>query len=159
VVQKLDDLANQAADDALLAIAAKVDGFRGQSRFTTWAYKFVVLEVSTKLARHFWRTSTVPLGQQDWDRLPDRLGVQPHQRAEWQELLAALRRAVAEDLTDRQRRVFVAVALNHVPVDVVALELASNRNAIYKTLFDARRRLRASLAANGYLPHTAWRRG
>jgi RNA polymerase sigma-70 factor, ECF subfamily len=155
---ELDDLANQAADDALLAITTKVDGFRGESRFTTWAYKFVIFEVSTKLARHFWRTSTVALEQQDWDRLPDRLGVQPHQRAEWHELLAALRRAVEEDLTDRQRRVFVAVALNNVPMDVLALELASNRNAIYKTLFDARRKLRASLAANGYLPHTASRR-
>jgi RNA polymerase sigma-70 factor (ECF subfamily) len=155
---ELDDLANQAADDALLAIAAKVHGFRGQSRFTTWAYKFVMFEVSTKLARHFWRTTTVPMEQQDWDRLPDLLGVQPHQRAEWHELLAALRRAVAEDLTDRQRKVFVAVALNNVPMDALALELASNRNAIYKMLFDARRKLRASLAANGYLPHTTSRR-
>ena len=155
---ELDDLANQAADDALLAIAAKADGFRGESRFTTWAYKFVMLEVSTKLARHFWRTSTVPMEQQDWDRLPDRLGVQPHERAEWHELLAALRRAVEEDLTDHQRRVFMAIALNGVLTDAVALQLGSNRNAIYKTLFDARRKLRASLAANGYLPQTASRR-
>jgi len=155
---EFDDLANQAADDALLAITAKVDGFRGESRFTTWAYKFVMFEVSTKLARHFWRTTTVPMDQQDWDRLPDLLGVQPHERAEWHELLVALRRAVDEDLTDRQRRVFVAIALNGVPIDALALELASNRNAIYKSLFDARRKLRASLAANGYLPHTASRR-
>ena len=155
---ELDDLANQAADDALMAIAAKVNGFRGQSRFTTWAYKFVMFEVSTKLARHFWRATTVPMEQQDWDRLPDLLGVQPHERAEWHELLAALRRAVEEDLTDRQRKVFVAIALNNVPMDAVALELGSNRNAIYKTLFDARRKLRASLAANGHLPYTASRR-
>jgi RNA polymerase sigma-70 factor, ECF subfamily len=155
---ELDDLANQAADDALMAIVAKADGFRGQSRFTTWAYKFVMLEVSTKLARHFGRTSTVPMDQQDWDRLPDRLGVQPHKRAEWHELLVALRRAVEEDLTDRQRRVFVAIALNNVPMDALALQLGSNRNAIYKTLFDARRKLRASLAANGHLPQTASRR-
>jgi RNA polymerase sigma-70 factor, ECF subfamily len=155
---ELDDLANQAADDALVAIAAKVNGFRGESRFTTWAYKFVMIEISTKLARHFWRTSTVPLDEQDWDRLPDLLGVQPHQRAEWQELLAALRQAVAEDLSDRQRKVFVAIALNNVPMDTVALELGANRNAIYKTLFDARRKLRASLAANGHLPSTASRR-
>jgi RNA polymerase sigma-70 factor (ECF subfamily) len=152
---ELEDLANQAADDALMAITMKVDGFRGESRFTTWAYKFVMFEVSTKLARHFWRTTTVPLEQEDWDRLPDRLGVQPHERAEWRELLAALRRAVEDDLTDHQRRVFVAIALNGVPMDAVALELGANRNAIYKALFDARRKLRASLAANGYLPQTA----
>lgn len=152
---ELEDLANQAADDALMAITMKVDGFRGESRFTTWAYKFVMFEVSTKLARHFWRTTTVPLEQEDWDRLPDRLGVQPHERAEWRELLAALRRAVEDDLTDHQRRVFVAIALNGVPMDAVALELGANRNAIYKALFDARRKLRASLAASGYLPQTA----
>ena len=96
-----------------------------------------MFEVSTKLAGHFWRATTVPMDQQDWDRLPDLLGVQPHERAEWHELLAALRQAVEEDLTDRQRRVFVAIALNNVPMDVLALELGSNRNAIYKTLFDA----------------------
>jgi RNA polymerase sigma-70 factor, ECF subfamily len=155
---ELDDLANQAADDALMAIAAKVDGFRGQSRFTTWAYKFVMWEVSTKIARHFWRATTVPMDQQDWDRLPDLLGVQPHERAEWHELLAALRQAVEEDLTDRQRKVFVAIALNNVPMDALALELATSRNAIYKTLFDTRHKLRASLAANGHLPYTASRR-
>jgi RNA polymerase sigma-70 factor, ECF subfamily len=155
---EFDDLANQAADDALMAITAKADGFRGESRFTTWAYKFVMFEVSTKIARHFWRSMTVPLDQEDWDRLPDRLGVQPHERAEWHELLAALRRAVEENLTDHQRRVFVAIALNGVPMDAVALELGSNRNAIYKSLFDARRKLRASLAANGHLPHTSLRR-
>jgi RNA polymerase sigma-70 factor (ECF subfamily) len=94
------------------------------------------------------------MDQQEWDRLPDRLGVQQHERLEWHDLLAARRRAVNEDLTDQQRRVFVAIALNGVPADAVALELGSNRNAIYKSLFDARRKLRASLAANGHLPHT-----
>ncbi len=151
---ELDDLANQAADDALMAITAKLDGFRGESRFTTWAYKFVMFDVSTKLARHVRRSATVPLDQQDWDRLPDRLGVQPHQRAEWRELLTALRQAITEDLTDRQRRVFVAVVLNGISMDAVALELGASRNAIYKVLFDARRKLRASLAADGHLPRS-----
>ena len=154
---EFDDLANQAADDALMAITTKVDGFRGESRFTTWAYKFVMLEVSTKLARHFWHTTTVTLDQEYWDRLPDRVGVQPQERAEWHDLLAVLRRAVEEDLTDHQRRVFMAIALNGVPMDAVALKLGSNRNAIYKALFDARRKLRARLAANGHLPHTSVR--
>jgi RNA polymerase sigma-70 factor (ECF subfamily) len=153
---EFDDLANQAADDALIAISAKVDGFRGESRFTTWAYKFVMFEVSSKVARHFRRT-TVPLDHEEWERLPDRLSVQPDERAEWHDLFAALRRAVDEDLTNRQRRVFVATVFNAVPMDAVALELGSNRNAIYKTLFDARRKLRASLAANGYLSHTSSR--
>jgi RNA polymerase sigma-70 factor (ECF subfamily) len=154
---ELDDIAHQAAADALMAIDAKVAGFRGESRFTTWAYKFVIFEVSTKIGRHFWRTSGVPLDQEDWDRLPDRAGVQPYERAEWSDLVAAIRRAVDEDLTDYQRRLFVAIILNGVPVDALAVELSSSRNAIYKALFDARRKLRANLAANGYISDTSSR--
>jgi RNA polymerase sigma-70 factor, ECF subfamily len=148
---ELDDLTHQAAADALLAIIAKLGQFRGESRFATWAYKFVIFEVSTKVGRHYWRNPTVSLEAEDWDRLPDRFGFDPAQEAEWRDLLAALRRAVDEELTARQRRVFVAIVLNGVPLDALVIELASNRNAIYKTLFDARRKLRAALAAHGYL--------
>jgi RNA polymerase sigma-70 factor (ECF subfamily) len=148
---ELDDLAHQAAADALLAITGKLDRFRGESRFTTWACKFVIFEVSSKLGRHFWRRPTVPLDAEDWDRLPDRFGVDPADHAQWQELITALRRAVHHELTARQRRVFVAIVLNGVPLDALALELGSSRNALYKTMFDARRKLRAALAADGYL--------
>ena len=148
---ELDDLAHQAAADALLAITGKVSGFRGESRFTTWAYKFVILEVSTKLGRHFWRRPTVALDAEDWDRLPDRFGMDPADQTQGQALAEALHRAVDEHLTERQRRVFVAIVLQGVPLDALVVQLASNRNAIYKTLFDARRKLRAALAANGYL--------
>src|SRR5919109_2146345 len=109
---ELDDLANQAANDALLAITAKVGQFRGESRFTTWAYKFVVFEVSAKIGRHFWRRPGVTLEAEDWDRLPDRFGFDPAQQAEWRDLLTALRRAVDEELTERQRAVFVALVVN-----------------------------------------------
>jgi RNA polymerase sigma-70 factor (ECF subfamily) len=148
---ELDDLAYQAAADALIAITGKLGQFRGGSRFTTWAYKFVIFEVSAKIGRHFWRHPDVRLDAEDWDRLPARFGFDPVQEAEWRDLLAALRRAVDEELTARQRRVFVAIVLNGVPLDALVIELASNRNAIYKTLFDARRKLRAALAANGYV--------
>jgi RNA polymerase sigma-70 factor (ECF subfamily) len=148
---ELDDLAYQAAADALIAVTGKVGQFRGDSRFTTWACKFVIFEVSAKIGRHFWRHPAVPLQTEDWDRLPARFGFDPAQEAEWRDLLAALRRAVNEELTPRQRAVFVAIVLNDVPLDALVLELASNRNAIYKVLFDARRKLRAALDANGYL--------
>jgi len=148
---ELDDLAYQAAADALLAITGKLGQFRGESRFTTWAYKFVVFEVSAKLARHFWRRPAVPLGGEAWERLPDRFGFDPAQESEWRDLLAALRRAVDEELTPRQREVFVAIVVNDVPLDALVIQLGSNRNAIYKMVFNARRKLRAALAANGYL--------
>jgi RNA polymerase sigma-70 factor, ECF subfamily len=148
---ELEDIAHQAANDALVSIMAKLDEFRGESRFTTWAYKFVMFQVSTKIGRHFWRTSSATVDEPvDPERIADRLGTRPDQRAEQRELLAALARAVEQDLTAHQRRVFVAIALDDVPVDALAAELGSNRNAVYKALFDARRKLRASLASAGY---------
>src|SRR5260370_377617 len=86
-------------------------------------------------------------------RVPDRLGLEPAGESEWRALLAALRRAVDDELTPRQRQVFVAVVLNGVPQDTLVIELGSSRNAIYKMVFDARRKLRAALVAGGYLGH------
>ena len=148
---ELDDLAHQAADDALVAVIAKLGQFRGESRFTTWAYKFAVLEVSAKLGRHFWQRPATFLGTDQWERLPDRLHLRPDQLAEQADLLAALRQAVEEHLTDRQRRVFTAIVVDGIPLDALVVQLGSNRNAIYKTMFEARRKLRAALVANGYL--------
>jgi RNA polymerase sigma-70 factor (ECF subfamily) len=148
---ELDDLAYQAAADALVAISGKLGQFRGESRFTTWAYKFVIFEVSAKIGRHFWRHPAVPLDAEDWERLPARFGVDPAHQAEWGDLAAAVRRAVDAELTPRQREVFVAIVVNGVPLDTLVIHLGSSRNAIYKMLFDARRKLRAALAANGYL--------
>jgi RNA polymerase sigma-70 factor, ECF subfamily len=150
---ELEDLAYQAAADAVMAVTAKLGQFRGESRFTTWACKFVILEVSAKIGRHFWRRPDVPLDAEDWDQMPGRFGFEPAQQSEWQDLLTALRRAVDTELTPRQREIFVAIVVNGIPLDALALRLGSNRNAIYKMMFDARRKLRAALAANGYLDH------
>jgi RNA polymerase sigma-70 factor (ECF subfamily) len=148
---ELDDLAYQAAADAMLAVIGKLGQFRGESQFTTWAYKFVIFEASAKIGRHFWRSPSVPMNAEDWDRLPDRLGPAPARESEWRDLAGALRRAVDEELTQRQRQVFVAIVLNGIPLDALVTELGTTRGAIYKTMFDARRKLRAALAANGYL--------
>lgn len=148
---ELDDLAHQAADDALLAITRKIGQFRGESRFTTWAYKFVIFEVSTKIGRHFWRTHGVPLDAEDWEQLPDRLGAGPAEESQARELATALRAGVEAVLTAHQRRVFAALILNGVPLEALVAELGTNRNAVYKTMFDTRRRLRTYLEAQGYL--------
>ncbi len=146
---EFDDLAQQAADDALVNVLGKLHEFRGLSRFTTWAYKFAVFEVSTKVARHAWRRQPPSRQEPALERLPDALAARPGDRLERQEQLEALRGAIGE-LTERQREVFVAIALNDVPIDVLAIDLGTNRNAIYKNLFDARRNLRAKMAAAGY---------
>jgi RNA polymerase sigma-70 factor, ECF subfamily len=146
---ELEDLAQQAADDALMSIMKRLDDFRGLSRFSTWAYKFAVFEVSGKVARHAWRRQPPSTDELSWERVPDRLSPRPGDRLEQREQLEALSAAIGT-LTERQREVFVAIALNDVPIDILAIQLASNRNAIYKNLFDARRSLRASLAQAGH---------
>lgn len=151
---ELDDLCRQAADDAVVAVVAKLDGYRGASRFTTWAYAFAIFEISVKLRRHAWRGRRIPTADDDavWDRLaPQGRGAQA--RVESSELLQAIRRAVAEELTPRQRDVFVAVALNGVEIDVVAGQLDATRGAIYKVLHDARQKLRRRLEREGHLEH------
>ena len=149
---ELDDIAHQAAADATMAVLATLATFRGESRFTTWAYKFVILEVSNKIGRHYWRNPPVSLQDEDWDRLPDRFGIDPSRHAEAAELAAAIRRAVDTTLTERQRRLFVDIVLDAVPLDALVTKLGVSRNAIYKTLFEARRKIRAYLVANEYLP-------
>lgn len=146
---EFDDLAQQAANDALMNILARLEEFQGLSRFTTWAYKFVMFEVSGKVARHAWRRQPPNRHELAFERLPDSLAPRPGDRLEQQEQLKALSIAI-DELTERQREVFVAIALNDVPIDVLAIQLGTNRNAIYKNLFDARRNLRARMAAAGH---------
>jgi RNA polymerase sigma-70 factor (ECF subfamily) len=151
--QELDDLAHQAANDAMVALLGKLGSFRGESRFTTWAYRFVMLEVSNKVRRHFWSRPGLPLDAADCERLPERASSDPLAHAQHQELVAAVQRAVDETLTDHQRDLFVAIVLKGVALEAMVSRSGSSRGAIYKTVFDARQKIRAYLIANGYLEH------
>jgi RNA polymerase sigma-70 factor (ECF subfamily) len=154
--EELDDLAMQAADDALMAVLAKLDEFRGASRFTTWAYKFALLEAGVKLRRRAWQGREVVLDPERWPAFADP-GATAHEGVERSELFAALERAVREVLTPHQRSVFVALALNEVPIDVLSERLGTTRGALYKTLHDARRKLRRELAGAGLAePEEGW---
>jgi RNA polymerase sigma-70 factor, ECF subfamily len=144
-LSEVDDLAMQSANDALLAILGKLDSFRGASRFTTWAYKFVLLEAGVKARRRAWHGREIKLDDDAWPVATDDRP-SAHEALESAELLAALRDAVQTRLTPHQRAVFVALALNEVPIDVLAERLDTTRGALYKTLHDARRKLRAALA-------------
>jgi RNA polymerase sigma-70 factor (ECF subfamily) len=146
---ELEDLANQAADDAMAAILAKLDTFRGASRFTTWAYKFVLLEAGVRARRRAWQGREVALEDESWRRLAD-TGPSAQQTVENAELLHAIVDAMDTALTTHQREVFTALALNEVPIDVLAERLTSTRGALYKTLHDARRKLRTELATRGF---------
>ena len=148
--EELDDIATQAADDALMAVLAKLDDFRVASLFTTWAYKFALLEAGVRLRRRAWQEREVVLDPEAWERFAES-GNAAQRRLEQGEQLDALRDAIEAGLTERQRTVFVALALNEVPIDVLAERLDSTRGALYKALHDARRKLRAELSARGHL--------
>ncbi len=147
--EEIHDLAMQAADDALMAILRKLDQYRGESRFTTWAYKFALLEASVKVRRRAWRDREVPLEPDAWALIADQ-ALAPEAAVEGSELIGALQVAISERLTAHQRNVLVALAINGVPIDVLAERLGSTRGALYKTLHDARRKLRGELAARGF---------
>jgi RNA polymerase sigma-70 factor (ECF subfamily) len=146
--EELDDLATQAANDACVAVLTKLDDFRGQSRFTTWAYKFALLEAGVRLRRRAWQGREVVLEEEAWAELADRRTTVVEQ-LEQAEVLGSLKAAIDSALTPHQRRIFVALALNDVPIDVLAERLDTTRGALYKTLHDARQKLRTELAASG----------
>jgi len=144
----LEDIANQAADDALMSVLRRLDDFRGASRFTTWVYKFALLEAAVKLRKRAWQGREVPLEPETWS-LFSSAGLEPDAEVEQSELLATLQQAIGDVLTPHQRRVLVALALNGVPIDVLAERLNTTRGALYKTLHDARRKLRRHLDERG----------
>ena len=144
----LDDLAFQAADDALVSILARLETFRGDSRFTTWAYKFALLEAAVKVRKRAWQGREIPLEAPEWARVADP-GSRPHEAAERGELMAAVREGIAVALTPHQRDVLIALAVNGAPIDVLAERLGTSRGALYKTLHDARKKLRAHLEESG----------
>jgi RNA polymerase sigma-70 factor (ECF subfamily) len=149
----LDDIALQAADDALMSVLAHLDDFRGLSRFTTWVYKFGLFEAAVKLRRLAWQGRELPQEPESWEFISSSFPT-PEREAEQRELLASIAAAIQEVLTPQQRKVLVALALNGVPIDVLADRLGTTRGALYKTLHDARAKLRRHLAAAGLMAET-----
>jgi RNA polymerase sigma-70 factor (ECF subfamily) len=147
---EFSDIAQEAADDALVSVLARLDLFRGASRFTTWAYKFALLEAAVKLRRRAWQGREIPLEEKSWETFRAR-EPGPEARLEDAELLASVRDGI-ELLTPHQRSVLIALALEGVPIDVLAERLSTTRGALYKTLHDARKKLRAHIAAAGLTP-------
>jgi RNA polymerase sigma-70 factor (ECF subfamily) len=145
----LDDIAQEAAADALLAVLARLDDFRGLSRFTTWAYKFALYQASVKVRKRAWQGRELPVEDDAWSNFSS-VALGPAEDAEQSELLRAVRDGIDHALTPHQRRVLVALALNDVPIDILAERLETTRGALYKTLHDARRKLRQNLAAAGH---------
>lgn len=142
----LEDLAMQAADDGLLAILAKLDDFRGEALFTTWARRFAALEVPGEIRRRLGHARELPNDGDGW--LAERPGSEdPEELTEVRDLARTVGRLIAEELTAHQREVLLAMAIDEVPTDRLARELGSTPGALYKVVHDARAKLRHELTS------------
>jgi RNA polymerase sigma-70 factor (ECF subfamily) len=146
----LDDIACQAASDALLRIIRKAHHFRGDSKFTTWATRFVGFEVRAKLRQHVSRNRTVGLGPEHDEQLVEP-NSDPHLHAEAHELVGAIHGVVNDRFSAHQRTVFLALLMCDVTPADLGLQMGLSANAIYQIAFRARHCLRRELRANGFL--------
>jgi RNA polymerase sigma-70 factor, ECF subfamily len=140
----VDDLAAQSADNALAALLGKLDDYRFESRFTTWAYKFAILEAAVLARRRAWQERELPIEPQAWARMAGSTRDLATDLA-IREQLREVTRAIQTELSPHQREVLTALVLNGVPIDVLAERLNTTRGALYKTLHDARRKLRDAI--------------
>lgn len=144
-----DEIVQSAANEATLSVLARLATFEGRSRFTTWAYKFGIYQAGIEVRRATWHDREVNL--HDLDPLEHNGADSPEASAEGHAIAAELSHAMLHELTPHQRRVAVALLIDEVPIDVLAERLGTTRGALYKTLHDARRRLRAHLTTKGLL--------
>jgi RNA polymerase sigma-70 factor (ECF subfamily) len=150
-------LAEDCAQDALIAIMKHLSDFRGDSKFTTWAYKFAVNIALMTARREKWRgVSLDQLSSSEdgtlfeWAAREESPGPTLDHLAMQDEVREAIQEVIERDLTDKQRRVLILMVFYEVPMDEVVRELGTNRNAVYKLLHDARRKLKSSLQGRGF---------
>lgn len=141
----IDDLAVQAADDALVVLLRKLEQYRGDSQFLTWARRFAALEAPVSIRRRLGRDRVgISRDPDGASSVPD-TAQSTHDVVETQELLDTVSEAMADELTELQRTVLTAIAINGVATEALANELHTTPGAIYKSLHDARVKLRLHL--------------
>jgi RNA polymerase sigma-70 factor (ECF subfamily) len=148
--QDVYDLAEDLCQDALMKILASLDTFKGRSRFTSWAYRFVINQAASELRRYRYRdVSLEQLREEEpvvfQSLLVVRGEIEPERLAEQHDYINLLREIIEHELSERQRAAIVGVYLQGYSTDEMATALGLTRNALYKLLHDARRRLKANL--------------
>ena len=153
--QDLAQMAEDLAQDATLRVLDNLSNFRGESRFTTWATKIAIRLAISDLRRSRYKDFSLDELTADGDLLPvsTRLAASasptPEKVAERDDVMEKIELALKEALTERQYQALVAVALKGIPMDVLAERMGTNRNALYKLIHDARRKLKNHLEAQG----------
>lgn len=151
--QELDQMAEDLSQDATLRVMDNIHNFRGESQFTTWANRIAVRLAISDLRRARYKDFSLDDLTADGEIFPatekNNAPPNPETAVERADVLVKINKALEEALTERQYRALVAVALNGVPMDIVAEQMGTNRNALYKLLHDARRKLKAHMEAEG----------
>lgn len=147
-VARRTEIVHAAADEATVSVLTRLGTFEGRSKFTTWAYKFGILHAGVEVRRVAWRGREIDLASIPE---PSATGPTPESQAEGRDLARAVRQGLDQALSPHQRRIALALLVDEVPIDVLAERLGTTRSALYKTLHDARKRLRAFLGDQGYL--------
>jgi RNA polymerase sigma-70 factor (ECF subfamily) len=151
---ELRQLAEDWAQEALLTIVDKLDTFRGQSKFTTWAYRVVINLAADELRHRRWKAlSLEALAEEEemplLSMIEDTQAEDPEKAAERQEIWATIQRIIDEELTDRQRTALTNLLLRGMPMQEVAERLGTNKNNVYKIMHDARKKLKKRLTEYG----------
>lgn len=156
---EITHMAEDFAQEATLRVLDNLPTFRGDSQFTTWATKIAVRMAISEMRRARYRDFSLDALMNDSDNRAGDASLiaasdedSPELTAEKRDVLAGVERALREALTSRQRAAFEALILEGVPLDVVADRLGTNRNALYKLIFDARRKIRTHLENQGLAP-------
>lgn len=152
---EIGQMAEDCAQDALLAILQHLHEFRGDSKFTTWTYRFAVNMALVSARRASRKSVSLDelLEDSEWPALPiqsDLIAVNPDRAALQAEIWQVVREVIDQEITERQRQVLKGMVFDEIPIDEIARHFGSNRNAIYKLLHDARRSLKARLEARGF---------
>ena len=155
---KLDPLVDDFAQDSLLRVLDNLDTFRGEAKFTSWAQKIAVRVALTELRRQRWKDISLEEllpEEYEGDFTPSVLtdpGPTPEGQVSRDRMVALVHRLVMEELTERQRKAMLAIVYGGMPLEEVARRMDTNRNALYKLLYDARKRLQKALADQGLSP-------
>ncbi|NUM46481.1 MAG: sigma-70 family RNA polymerase sigma factor [Anaerolineales bacterium] len=158
IQRDLDHVMEDFVQDGLIKIMDNLDSFRGESRFTTWAQKIAVNAAFTELRRRRWQDISLQ------EMIEDQAGNEftpailtdpeatPEEHSTRQAMLTFVQKMIDEELTERQRQAIQAVIFNNIPMEEVARRMNTNRNALYKLIFDARQNLQRKMAENGLSP-------
>jgi len=138
--------------DTLVKILSKLDSFRGESHFTTWAFKIAVRTAYTEFRKRQWQNVSLDAGvkpEKILGKLSGHVSDNPEKKVIQKQILKALKKMISEDLTEHQKNALVAIMFRQIPLEEVARKMGTNRNSIYKLMYDARKRLKQSMLKGG----------